>query len=170
MDGLEEDRRGTVSVFNGPIPNIHVLDSQSEENTRVATWIKELLDEEVPLSEIGIFVRTIDVLPRVRSVATSLNLPVQTLNESLTLKKNAIAIGTMHLAKGLEFRCVAVMACDDDLLPLESRVESIVSEEDLDEVYATERHLLYVACTRARERLLVTGVQPESDFLADLNL
>jgi len=61
------------------------------------------------------------------------------------------------------------MACDDHLLPLESRVESIVSEEGLDEVYATERHLLYVACTRAREKLLVTGVKPESDFLADLS-
>lgn len=31
-----------------------------------------------------------------------------------------------------------------------------------------ERHLLYVACTRARDHLLVTGVNPASDFLEDL--
>ena len=169
MDGLEEDRRGTVSVFNGPIPEIHVLEDQSAEHSCVEQWLKKLIQDETPLSEIGIFVRTMDELHRIRAVASRLNLPVQTLNESLTLKKNAIAIGTMHLAKGLEFRCVAVMACDDNLLPLESRVESIVSEEGLDEVYVTERHLLYVACTRAREKLLVTGVKPESDFLADLS-
>ena len=41
-------------------------------------------------------------------------------------------------------------------------------ESDLDEVYATERHLLYVACTRAREHLLVTAVEPQSEFLDDL--
>ena len=169
MDGLEEDRGGTVSVFNGPIPEIHVVEDQAAELAYVEDWVRVLIEDKTPLSEIGIFVRTMDVLTRVRAVASRLNLPIQTLNESLTLKQDAIAIGTMHLAKGLEFRCVAVMACDDHLLPLESRVESIVSEEGLDEVYATERHLLYVACTRAREKLLVTGVKPESDFLADLN-
>jgi len=28
-----------------------------------------------------------------------------------------VSIGTMHLAKGLEFRAVAVMACDDEVIP-----------------------------------------------------
>jgi superfamily I DNA/RNA helicase len=79
-----------------------------------------------------------------------------------------ISIGTMHLAKGLEFKAVAVMACDDEVLPLQSRIESVADEVDLDDVYDTERQLLYVACTRARDRLLVTGVQPGSEFLYDL--
>jgi len=73
----------------------------------------------------------------------------------------------MHLAKGLEFRAVAVMACDDDVIPLEQRLESIADDADLEEVYNTERHLLYVACTRARDRLLVTGIAPGSEFLDD---
>ncbi|MDP3910023.1 MAG: hypothetical protein Q8Q14_06500 [Gemmatimonadales bacterium] len=32
----------------------------------------------------------------------------------------------------------------------------------------TERHLLYLACTRARDHLLVTGVNPASELLQDL--
>ncbi len=60
----------------------------------------------------------------------------------------------MHLAKGLEFKAVVVMACDDDVLPLRARFEAVADEVELDEVYETERHLLYVACTRARDRLL----------------
>ncbi len=36
------------------------------------------------------------------------------------------------------------------------------------EVYETERHLLYVACTRARDHLLITAVEPASEFLDDL--
>jgi len=60
------------------------------------------------------------------------------------------------------------MACDDEVLPLQSRVESVADEVELDDVYETERQLLYVACTRARDRLLVSGVTPGSEFLSDL--
>ena len=75
----------------------------------------------------------------------------------------------MHLAKGLEFKAVVVMACDDDVLPLQERIETVADETELDEVYETERHLFYVACTRARDRLLVSGVEPASEFFADLS-
>ena len=81
----------------------------------------------------------------------------------------AVAVSTMHLAKGMEFRCVAGIACDDEILPLQERIETISDEADLEEVYNTERHLLYVACTRARDQLLITGVDPASEFLDDLN-
>ena len=79
-----------------------------------------------------------------------------------------VSIGPMHLAKGLEFRAVAVIACDDEVLPLQERVERVTDEADLEEVYETERHLLYVACTRARYSLWVSGVAPGSEYLRDL--
>jgi len=63
---------------------------------------------------------------------------------------------------------VAVMACDDEVLPFQARIEAVGDEGDLEEVYETERHLLYVVCTRARDHLLVTGVSPASEFLDDL--
>jgi superfamily I DNA/RNA helicase len=78
------------------------------------------------------------------------------------------AVCTMHLAKGLAFRAVAVMACDDEVIPLQSRIEGVMDDADLEEVDNTERHLLYVACTRARDRLLVSSVAPASEFVDDL--
>jgi superfamily I DNA/RNA helicase len=60
------------------------------------------------------------------------------------------------------------MACDDEVIPLQERIETVGDEGDLQEVYDTERHLLYVACTRARDILLVTSVKPGSEFLDDL--
>ncbi len=74
----------------------------------------------------------------------------------------------MHLAKGLEFRAVAVMACDDEAIPRQERIETVADDADLEEVYNTERHLLYVACTRARDHLMVSGVKTASEFLDDL--
>ena len=62
------------------------------------------------------------------------------------------------------------MACDDEVIPLLERIERVADDTDLEEVYNTERHLLYVACTRARDHLLVTGVNPASEFLDDLRV
>ena len=95
-------------------------------------------------------------------------LPVRLLDDDVKTSRDRVSVGTMHLAKGLEFRAVAVMACDDEVLPLQARIEAVTDEGDLEEVYDTERHLLYVACTRARDHLLVTGVSPASEFLDDL--
>ena len=70
--------------------------------------------------------------------------------------------------QGLEFRAVAVMACDDQIIPSQSRIGAITDEADLEEVYATERHLLYVAVTRARDHLLVSAAVHGSEFLDDM--
>jgi superfamily I DNA/RNA helicase len=60
------------------------------------------------------------------------------------------------------------MACDDEIIPSQHRIEAVGDDGDLQEVYDTERHLLYVACTRARDALSVSAVQPASEFLEDL--
>jgi hypothetical protein len=60
------------------------------------------------------------------------------------------------------------MACDDEVIPLQERIQSVGDDADLQEVYDTERQLLYVACTRTRDYLLVTSVEPASEFLDDL--
>lgn len=64
---------------------------------------------------------------------------------------------------------MVVMACDDDVIPMPLRLEEAGEEGVLDEVYDTERQLLYVACTRACDDLLVTAIAPGSEFLEDLN-
>ena len=76
----------------------------------------------------------------------------------------------MSLAKGLEFRAVVVMARDEGIPPLDERVADAADEAELDDIYETERRLLYVACTRAREHLLLTGVVPICEYLADFTL
>jgi superfamily I DNA/RNA helicase len=94
-------------------------------------------------------------------------LPSKILDEHVETISGQVSISTMRLAKGLEFRAVVVMACDDEIIPLQKRIETVGDDADLQEVYETERHLLYVACTRARDHLLVSGVDPVSEFLDD---
>lgn len=118
---------------------------------------------------MSVFVRSPDEFPRARAAVEFAGLQVALLDEDVKTARDRVSVGTMHLSKGLEFRAVAVMACDDEVLPLQARIEAVTDEGDLEEVYDTERHLLYVACTRARDYLLVTGVNPASEFLQDLS-
>jgi superfamily I DNA/RNA helicase len=134
----------------------------------VAAWIGEQTRAGILPHEFGVFVRSEAQLDRARAALTVAGLPFKVLDDRVETASGHVSISTMHLAKGLEFRVVVVMACDDEVIPLQTRIESVGDDADLQEVYDTERHLLYVACTRARDHLLVTGVKPVSEFLDDL--
>lgn len=168
VDGNSEDRSDTVSVFNGPPPTIQSLKSEGEEITTVGNWMADKAKAGVLPHEFGVFIRSAAQLDRARAAVKESGMDYKILDEHVETTSGYVSIGTMHLAKGLEFRAVAVMACDDEIIPLQERIETVGDDADLQEVYDTERHLLYVACTRARDHLLVTSVEPASEFLDDL--
>jgi mRNA-degrading endonuclease RelE of RelBE toxin-antitoxin system len=168
VDGHNEERKGTISVFNGPEPYVVIATDAASEVTAVAAFISAALVDGVQPDEIGVFVRTRDVLTRARDAVKAAGRDATEITMYKDGAPGNVRIGVMHLAKGLEFKAVAVMACDDDLLPLSSRIESVADETELDNVFETERQLFYVACTRARDRLMVSGVKPGSEFVGDL--
>jgi mRNA-degrading endonuclease RelE of RelBE toxin-antitoxin system len=170
VDGNVEDRSKTVSVFNGPQPEIRTFKSEEAENKFVGTWVGSFIEKGFSPHEIGVFVRSNKEISRAKQALENSGADYLVLDETVETISTKVAISTMHLAKGLEFKAVVVMACDDEILPSQDRIESITDNSDLEEVYNTERHLLYVACTRAREHLLVTSVEPSSEFLEDFNI
>ncbi|MQM35997.1 MAG: DNA helicase, partial [Candidatus Accumulibacter phosphatis] len=168
VDGNSEDRSDTISVFNGPPPLIRTFRGETEEITGVGSWVAECATAGILPHEIGVFVRSAAQLDRAKDAVKESGLAFKILDEHVETISGHVSISTMHLAKGLEFRAVVVMACDDEVIPLQARIETVGDDADLQEVYDTERHLLYVACTRARDRLLVTSVEPASEFLDDM--
>ncbi|WP_130472699.1 3'-5' exonuclease [Candidatus Magnetaquicoccus inordinatus] len=168
VDGNSESRVGTISLFNGPVPTIHLCHDAQQEAQLVAAWMGDLLREGLQLHEIAVFVRDRPQMERAKQALSHCGSAYVELDERMETLPGHIVLATMHLAKGLEFPAVVVMACDEDVIPLQERIEAVTDESDLEEVYNTERHLLYVACTRARDHLLLTGVDPASEFLADL--
>ena len=132
--------------------------------------MSERAKDGVAPHEIGVLARSGNELDRARSAVERSGLPFKILDENVETNSGYISISTMHLAKGLEFRAVVVMACDDEVIPSQERIETVADDADLEDVYNTERHLLYVACTRARDYLLVTSVAAASEFLDDLRM
>ena len=168
VDGNTDRRTGTVSVFNGAEPVIHMLPSHDAETAAIAEWLKSRGQEGCTPHEMGVFVRSKAEMDRATAPVAIAAYSAVDLAQHAGGASGKVAVGTMHLAKGLEFRAVVVAACDDEALPSQARIERVGDQAELDEVYTTERHLLYVACTRARDHLLVTGVEPASEFLDDL--
>ncbi|MDR1482604.1 MAG: UvrD-helicase domain-containing protein [Synergistaceae bacterium] len=168
LDGNIERRDDAISVFNGPEPKIILYEDEKSEQESVAQWINKYLSGGVKPNEISIFVRSESEIPRAIQAVKLTHAPFVILDQRVETKSDNVSIGAMRLAKGLEFKAVAVMACDEDILPLASRIAAIGDDSDLKEVYDTERHLFYVACTRAREDLLITGVKPGSEFIEDM--
>lgn len=156
VDGIEDERRGTISVFDGPEPAVSVSATQAEEIAKVRAFVESAIQDGIVSAEIGIFVRTPSLVDRAKACIAGI------------AGADAITINIMHMAKGLEFRAVAVMACDEGILPLDARIEDAADDAEMDDVYETERRLLYVACTRARDRLMVSGVEPASEYLTDM--
>ncbi len=168
VDGNSEVRGGTISAFNGPQPLVAVYKTIEQETQAIADWLRKSVAGGIRPHEIGVFVRTplqYDRALRAVELAGLAGHPITVLEHS---KEGIVPIMTMHMAKGLEYRAVAVMACDDEVLPLQERLAAVTDDSDLEEVYNTERHLLYVACTRARDELMVSGSSPASEFLDDL--
>jgi superfamily I DNA/RNA helicase len=168
VDGNKEDRRHVISVFNGPAPAIKVFDTAEDEIAAVGSWLSDHISKGFAPHEIGLFVRSEKELDRGYAAIEHAGLQLKVLDDKVETASGHVSICPMHLAKGLEFRTVVVMACDDEVIPLQERIETAGDDADLEEVYNTERHLLYVACTRARDHLLVTGVEPASEYLDDL--
>lgn len=154
QDGIEESRRGTVSVFDGPEPVVQLFENPDAEIIGVGNWLRARLAEGMQAGELAILIRAAGQLDRARAAADAAG--------------TAVPVIAMHDAKGLEFRAVAVMALDEDVLPDPERLSGIGDMAELETVQNTERHLLYVAATRARDRLMLSGVIPGSEFLDDL--
>lgn len=170
VDGNKEERFGTVSVFNGAQPMIRSANSPEAETGLVRDWLLDLREAGVMPHEMEIFVRSATELDLACGAVEGAELPYKVLDENAETIDGHASVGTMHLAKGMEFRAVAVMACDDEVIPSQNRIEAVTDDADLAEVYDTERHLLYVACTRARDFLIVTSGDAPSEFLDDLQM
>lgn len=92
---------------------------------------------------------------------------------SMNLNNNndqGVCLSTMHRSKGLEWKNVYIIDCNEGYIPPGSP-DTPISQEEVEE----ERRLFYVAVTRAKERLFITYVgnkkgKPVSRFVRELQL
>ena len=82
----------------------------------------------MPLSEIGLLIRTRAELPRARAAVEAAGLAWLELSEHDEDAAGRVLIGTMHQAKELEFKAAGVICCDEGVLPLQARLEAVADQ------------------------------------------
>lgn len=163
-DGLDS-LAGYRSALHGESPELAPAASPAQEAEDLALALLQWHDDGVAWGDIAIVARTRRTVQRVAQSLHTHGIRTSELGE-VTAPDDAVRIGTMHGMKGLEFRCVAIVGAGRDTLPLPPAVTPITEDPvrhalDLQQ----ERCLLFVACTRARERLRVSWTGGRSSLV-----
>jgi hypothetical protein len=167
LDGDEETVAGYRSTFRGPVPVLRGFPSAAEEMRFVAATVKGWLDADVAPSSIGLLTRRSHEQDRARLALQEAGVAVELLQRDGPGNSQAIKIASMHRAKGTEFSRVVVVGAEAGVVPLDWVFET-QPEADHPAVRGRERSLFYVACSRARDELVVTWAGAPSPFIPDL--
>jgi len=165
-----QENRSTHSLLSGPEPLIAGFADGDAEAASLTTWFEELVAEGFAPSEMAVFGRTRRILEdRAVPAIEAANLLARALSDDgPDVEHDAVSVGTLHAAKGLEFRAVALVGCSSDVLPHPSALAAADDADGEAIARARERQLFYVGCTRAREVLRVSFAGEPCSFLEGL--
>lgn len=167
FDDGSEDRR-SQSLLNGPKPVVKEFPNETEQANFVLSQIQSLLGQGISPREIAVFARSGSRLQSIRDMLTNAKMEIAPLNDDEDLAEvSGINLGTMHRAKGLEFKVVFVVDCNQGVVPHSYTLGKMRDQGDYDAAFERERQLLYVAITRARDEVFVTSVGKPSEFLTN---
>src|SRR5262249_6976146 len=154
-----------VSLLHGPKPDMKGSNDLAGEIEILREWLIGLRDREFAPGEIAIFARTRRALQeRAGPALERTGIGGTWLGPDKAHEDGKIILGTLHSAKGLEFRAVAVVACDDSNVPLQAALDLAGEPDERRLTHERELSLLYVGCTRARDQLLITWSGNRSRF------
>ena len=168
MDGERESRRGTRSLLRGPHPALRGFGSAEGENEGIVVWLRERFQRGLQPAEVACFARTARRIEELRAVLGKSQIESQLLSENDGNAATGLQLGTMHRAKGLEYKAVVVLDCGEGSLPSPTALRGRTDPLDREQAEERERQLLYVAMTRARDELLLTWNGEVSRFLQNL--
>jgi superfamily I DNA/RNA helicase len=168
MDASTETRKGTRSLLRGPEPELQGYDLMESEIDGAVRRIKRWLDAGLPPSAIASFARTKHRAKQLLEALEAANVPTVALADNDESSASAVHVGTMHRAKGLEFRAVLVLDCSAGVVPSDAALAAQTDPKDRENAEASERQLLYVAMTRARDELVISWTRQPSPFLSAL--
>ncbi|MGH9766087.1 MAG: 3'-5' exonuclease [Blastocatellia bacterium] len=165
LDGGREARDETRSLLQGPEPRLQGFDARPAQNDFVLEQIERVLNQGRAPDEIAVFARQARLLDQIETRLKRAGVPSYRLSKEDFPHEPAVNLGTMHRAKGLEFKVVFVIDAAENELPPSSVLSKKTDEQARADFLEQERQLLYVSITRARDAVFVTWAGEPSKFL-----
>jgi len=156
IEGTEENARDAVTVpRSGPTPLVVRFSNRAAHDMEIPRRVRALVtDTDLDYGDIGILALTTFGVRAAITALQKANIPVLELTHFDGKPVNAVKVGTVKRAKGLEFRQVLLAQVPSNLLPSD---HVFIREEEGAAAEHTElqKRELYVAMTRARDGLWV---------------
>lgn len=144
MDGLDETKDGSISAF---IEQIY-----TESGYRKMLESSTAVEDMTRMENVDAFFNAIAQYEEDEEEASALlylqNISLMSDLDKTEEGRSGVSLMTIHSAKGLEFPIVFLTGLEDGLFPSRMTMEEGQIEE--------ERRLMYVAVTRAEDRLYMT--------------
>lgn len=156
-----------VPNIDGPIPTLFAAESNLAEEQAVLELLRSLT-KTWPERTIGLLARQWRTLFRFRHLLDEASLQHELIKDADgSITTPGIKVTTFHSAKGLEFDFVILVRVNDGIIPPECPAGT--TPEDVDELTALERRLLYVSMTRAKFALYLSLSAIPSRFLDEMD-
>jgi len=160
LDGGIDTQEGYRSLRSGPPPEVRFFATAREE----AAFLKETIEAELQQrkpEEICLVACTTALVENYRLLLETAGIQHVVLSKRMDEGMPGVRVATIHRVKGLEFPCMIVAGANEGVIP--SRELSHIEDHE-----AKERCLLYVAATRARDRLVISSWGTPSPYLPNL--
>lgn len=165
LDSGEENNKGYISLVHGEKPAYKVFETSDDEVKHVLEYIAQV---EYVFAGKGISMNNVCIASRTKRGYKDIQDALHREGHKYGVleggdvrgDKNGVSLCTFHSLKGLEFRIVILVGVNEQMLP--SREAATTEFERMDAAEKKEylshiRSLLYVAITRARQNVLITG-------------
>ena len=164
LEGDEDTVAGYHSTFTGPTPTTKGFRGVAEEMQFLAETVRAWLDDGVSPATIAVLARRSAEQDRARVALQEARVAVELLQKEGGGNPGAVKIASMHRAKGTEFSRVIIVGAEAGVVPLDWVFDS-EPEPERAAIRGRERSLFYVACSRARDELIITWSGAPSPFL-----
>lgn len=152
---------------SGRLAQVIRCDNEAEEKDHLMSIVRNHIDND---DVVGILYRTRMELRRLKNwlISERINYEMIKHNEEWSLSTPGVKLSTLHSAKGLEFDVVIIPFFNWNMFP-DKRLMEKTDEEQVEDVMAQERSLLYVGMTRARYTLYLTHSGSPSGFIREFD-
>jgi len=162
----EDTLDGYASIEQGFAPQLSGYGSDVEELNALMQWVSELPSDKIRDSEIGVLAFTNKQLKLIQEQFSKAGVESLILTDGKAddQKSAGIRLCTMHRAKGLEFKAVAIPFMSSVQFPPKWLLDKAIDEADREDTEVKFKSLLHVAATRAKAFLRVSWSGEPSKF------
>lgn len=165
---LEGGRSPYYSFFRGPEPVYHLFSKKQDEFAYIIDQVQAYPERGVDLPDICIAAIQNKSIKEILKKIHARGMPYYDLR-SQEGDRHGVRISNFHKVKGLEFRIMILVGLSASALPYRYQGFNLLSDANQDKAIQQQKALLYVAMSRARDVLVLTGSGASSDWVGVKN-